>query len=102
LIDKLFTWLNSKPSAEEYLNNVKSKMAGIIYEGNLIVPIQYIDLYWSNKGQRGCDEKRLSIRFRIKPEYDKIDGYFFKDKNTLESTTLTVKSKDREKIICPV
>jgi len=102
LIDKLYTWLNSKPSAEEYLNKVKSKMSGIIYEGDLIVPIEYIDLYWSNKGQRGCDEKRLSIRFRIKPEYDKINGFFFKDKNTLESTTLTVKSKDREKIICPI
>jgi len=102
LIDKLFIWLNSKPSAEEYLDKVKNKMSGIIYEGDLIIPIQYIDLYWSNKGQRGCDEKRLSIRFRIKPEYDKINGYFFKDKNTLESTTLTVKSKDREKIICSI
>ena len=102
LIDKLYTWLNSKPSAEEYLKKVKSKMSGIIYEGDLIVPIEYIDLYWSNKGQRGCDEKRLSIRFRIKPEYDKINGFFFKDKNTLKSTTLTVKSKDREKIICPI
>ena len=48
-------------------------MSGIIYEGDLIVPIEYIDLYWSNKGQRGCDEKRLSIRFRIKPEYNRID-----------------------------
>ena len=75
-------------------------MSGIIYEDDLIVPIKYIDLYWSNKGQRGCDEKRLSIRFRIKPEYSKIDGFFFRDKDTLESVTLNVKSKDREKIVC--
>jgi Fe-Mn family superoxide dismutase len=102
LIDKLFTWLNSKSSAQEYLDKVRSQMAGIIYEGDLIVPIKYIDLYWSNKGQRGCDEKRLSIRFRIKPEFSSINGYFFRDKNTLESVTLNVKSKDREKIVCSI
>ena len=100
LIDKIFVWLNTKPSAQEYLDKVRSQMSGIIYEGDLIVPIKYIDLYWSNKGQRGCDEKRLSIRFRIKPEYSKIDGFFFRDKDTLESVTLNVKSKDREKIVC--
>ena len=100
LIDKIFVWLNTKPSAQEYLDKVRSQMSGIIYEDDLIVPIKYIDLYWSNKGQRGCDEKRLSIRFRIKPEYSKIDGFFFRDKDTLESVTLNVKSKDREKIVC--
>ena len=102
LIDKLFVWLNNKPEAQEYLDRVRSQMSGIIYEGDLIVPIEYIDLYWSNKGQRGCDEKRLSIRFRIKPEYNKINGFYFEDKDTLEPVTLEVKSKDREKIVCPI
>ena len=101
LIDKLFIWLNTTPSAQKYLNKVRSQMSGIIYEGDLIVPIEYIDLYWSNKGQRGCDEKRLSIRFRIKPEYNKISGYYFKDKSILEPTSLDVTTKDREKIVCP-
>jgi hypothetical protein len=76
-------------------------MSGIIYENDLIVPIEYIDLYWSNKGQRGCDEKRLSIRFRIKPEYNKINGFYFRDKNILEPVTLDVTTKEREKIVCP-
>jgi hypothetical protein len=102
LIDKLFVWLNNKPEAQEYLDKVRSQMSGIIYEGDLIVPIEYIDLYWSNKGQRGCDEKRLSIRFRIKPEYNEINGFYFEDKDTLEPVTLEVKSKDREKIVCPI
>jgi hypothetical protein len=102
LIDKIFVWLNTKPSSKEYLDKVRSQMSGIIYEDNLIIPIEYIDLYWSNKGQRGCDEKRLSIRFRIKPEYSKINGFFFKDKDTLDPVTLDVKSKEREKIVCPI
>jgi Fe-Mn family superoxide dismutase len=102
LIDRLFIWLNNRPSAQEYLDKVRSQMSGIIYENDLIVPIEYVDLYWSNKGQRGCDEKRLSIRFRIKPEYSKIDGYIFKDSDTLKPITLDVKSKDREKITCPI
>jgi Fe-Mn family superoxide dismutase len=102
LIDKIFVWLNTKSSSKEYLDKVRSQMSGIIYENDLIIPIEYIDLYWSNKGQRGCDEKRLSIRFRIKPEYNKINGFFFKDKDTLDPITLDVKTKDREKIVCPI
>jgi hypothetical protein len=77
-------------------------MSGIIYEGDVIVPSEYIELYWSNKGQRGCDEKRLSIRFRIKPEYNSIKAYQFKDSNTLEPLVLPVKSTQREKVTCPV
>jgi Fe-Mn family superoxide dismutase len=101
LIDKIFVWLNTKPLAQEYIEKVKSQMSGIIYENDLIVPIEYIDLYWSNKGQRGCDEKRLSIRFRIKPEFNKINGFYFRDKNILEPVTLDVTTKEREKIVCP-
>ena len=102
LIDKLFVWLNNQPSAQEYLNKVKSEMSGIIYEQDLIVPIKYVELYWSNRGQRSCDEKRLSIRFRIKPEFTKIDGFYFEDRDTLEPVTLDVKTKNKEKIICPI
>jgi hypothetical protein len=58
--------LESNPDAEKYLDKVKSQIGGIIYDYQTIVPTEYIDLYWSNKGQRGCDEKRLSIRFKIK------------------------------------
>ena len=101
LIDKLYVWLLNNSGADEYLEKVKQKMSGIIYEGDFIIPIEYIDLYWSNKGQRGCDEKRLSIRFRIKPEYSSIKGYIFKDKDTLVTKELPVKTTQREKIVCP-
>jgi hypothetical protein len=101
LIDKIYVWLSTTPLAQDYIEKVRSQMSGIIYENDLIVPIEYIDLYWSNKGQRGCDEKRLSIRFRIKPEFNKINGFYFRDKNILEPVTLDVTTKEREKIVCP-
>ena len=102
LINKLFIWISKSSSADEYLNKVKKQMSGIIYENDFIVPIEYIDLYWSNKGQRGCDEKRLSIRFRIKPEYKEIKGFKFSDKETLKELILPVTSKDNQKVLCPL
>jgi len=106
--NSLFEVKKMDPFIDSYLSEFFSifKQSSLSSEKPIYIKLynELIDkfLYWSNKGQRGCDEKRLSIRFRIKPEYDKINGFFFKDKNTLESTTLTVKSKDREKIICPI
>lgn len=102
LIDKIYKWLLTEPLAEEYINKVKENMDGIIYEGDVIVPIKYIDLYWSNKGQRNCDEKRLSIRFRIKPEYNTIDAYQFVNSDTLKNIVLNVKSTERNKVNCLV
>ena len=57
LIQRLYEWLISSEEANAYIDKVKSQITAIIYENDVIVPIQYIDLYWSNKGQRGCDEK---------------------------------------------
>lgn len=102
LIDKIFNWLNDKNNTEakDYLNKVKSQMSGIIYEYNTIVPTEYIDLYWSNKGQRGCDEKRLSIRFRIKPGVNEIKTFKFKNNEELTTTVKPVTHNEKEKVIC--
>lgn len=75
-------------------------MAGIIYENNLIVPIDKIDLYWSNKGQRGCAEKRLSIRFRIKPNLNVIQTYKYLGNSMVEKIILDVPRNERVQIIC--
>mgnify|MGYP000132274003 CR=1 FL=1 len=75
-------------------------MSGIIYEGDIIIPSEYIQLYWSNKGQRGCDEKRISIRFRINPEYSEVKAYKFIDSDTLESVNFTVPNQEKELVIC--
>jgi len=100
LIDRIFEWLLNNPSANEYLEKVKSQMGGIIYEYNVIVPIEYIDMYWSNKGQRGCDERRLSIRFKIKDSVNEIKTYRFKNSEELTPFTLKVTSNQKDKVIC--
>ena len=100
LIQRLYEWLISSEEAKAYIEKVKSQITGIIYENDTIVPIKYIDLYWSNKGQRGCDEKRLSIRFKIKNDVgDEIQTYRFIDTNELEPVVKTIIKT--EKIVCP-
>jgi hypothetical protein len=64
------------------------------------VPIEYIDLYWSNKGQRGCDEKRLSIRFRIMPGVNEIKTFRFKKEDELDVVVKPVTNNEKEKVIC--
>jgi hypothetical protein len=100
LIDRIYRWLLTNPDAKEYLNKVKSQMGGIIYEYDTIVPAEYIDLYWSNKGQRGCDEKRLSIRFRIDPKFNEIETYRFKNNEELIPKIEKVTSNKKEKVFC--
>jgi hypothetical protein len=100
LIQRVFDWLVSNPSATDYLEKVKSQIGGIIYEYDTIVPIEYIDLYWSNKGQRGCNEKRLSIRFRIKEKINEIRTFRYKNKDELIPMVKTVPYVEKEKVIC--
>jgi hypothetical protein len=101
LIDKIFIWLQTNQNAKNYLDSVRNKISGMVYSNDIIIPIEYIELYWSNKGQRGCDEKRLSIRFRIKPEYNKVEAYKFVDKDILESVVLDIPQGEKKLITCP-
>lgn len=101
VIRGLYEWV--KGEGQEYLNSIKNNMAGIVYENYTIVPIDYIDFYWSNVGQRGCNELRLSIRFRIKSEYENktIDTYIFnKNSDILEKKQLQVSKQEVEKVVC--
>ena len=101
VIRGLYEWIEGE--GQEYLDSIKNNMEGIVYENYTIVPINYIDFYWSNVGQRGCGELRLSIRFRIKKEYQNktIDAYIFnKNSDILEKKQLYVPKKEVEKIVC--
>jgi hypothetical protein len=100
LIQKVYDWLISNPNATQYLNKVKSQIGGIIYDYDTIVPIEYIDLYWSNKGQRGCDEKRLSIRFKIKDNVSQLQTYKFKNEEELISKIEPVPQEEKKKVVC--
>jgi hypothetical protein len=102
LIQRLYEWLISSEEANAYIEKVKSQITGIIYENDIVVPIQYIDLYWSNKGQRGCDEKRLSIRFKIKNDVgSEIQTYKFINSAELEPVIKKIPINQTEKIVCP-
>tara|TARA_R110000868_G_scaffold307071_4_gene568555 strand:- start:159 stop:2336 length:2178 start_codon:yes stop_codon:yes gene_type:complete len=100
LIERIFIWLGKNQLSENFLQKVKSKMSGIFYENDILIPTEFIELYWSNKGQRGCDEKRLSIRFRIDPKYTKINAYKFVDKDILEPIELQIPPTLKGKVIC--
>lgn len=101
VIQGIYEWIRRRGG--EYLNKIKSNMSGMIYDNYTIIPIEYIEFYWSNIGQRGCDERRLSIRFRIKPEYrgKKIKGYMFtKESDILREVDVLVSSEDVTYRIC--
>ena len=101
VIRGLYDWV--KGEGQEYLNSIKNNMEGIVYENYTIVPIEYIDFYWSNVGQRGCNELRLSIRFRIKSEYENktIEAYVFNQtSDILEKKQLRVSKQSVEKVVC--
>ena len=100
LIQKVYNWLIGNKSAEDYLEKVKNQIGGIIYEYDTIVPIEYIDLYWSNKGQRGCNEKRLSVRFKIKNNVNEIRTFRFVDKEELVPVNKSVPNSEKQKVIC--
>lgn len=101
IIQKIFNWINE--NGQSFLEKVKDNMKGIIFKDNLIIPIEYIELYWSNRGQHGCKEKRISIRYRLNRNIEKIKGYTYslnsdivKEKNDLSSINLS-----NDKLICP-
>lgn len=75
-VDRLFEWILY--NGEEYRRKVLDNMSGVIYDENLFVPRDQIDVYWSNVGQRGCAEKRLSLRFRLRPGLKQMVGYVYK------------------------
>ena len=86
-VDMLFEWILT--NGEVYRQTVLDGMSGIIYDKNVFVPRDQIDVYWSNKGQRGCDERRLSLRFRLKPGLKNMVGYVYEPGKGVDSLTKT-------------
>jgi hypothetical protein len=63
IIDGIFK--NVQEKGQFMINKIADNVDGIMYDKNIIVLKKDIEFYWSNKGQRSCDERRLSIRFKI-------------------------------------
>ena len=101
VIDGVFYNIQNSNEGEEFLNKIREGMSAMIFEDRYVVPSEYIDLYWSNKGQRGCEEKRLAIRFRINPDLTELNGYKFVDSETLVPSVIKIVSPRTKKIVCP-
>lgn len=102
VIDDIFNWIKDDEDGKRYLNSVVRNLSGIIYDKFTIIPIKYIELYWSNLGQRNETERRLSIRFRINPIYKgrSIDTYVFnKNSDILDKKEMIVPTRDVEYIV---
>lgn len=101
-VDMLFEWILKH--GEVYRQKVIDGMSGIIYDNNLFVPKDQIQVYWSNRGQRGCDERRLSLRFRLRPGLDKMVGYVYTPGKGTESLVRTevrdLPSEFKERKVC--
>ena len=50
--------------------------------------------------QRGCKEKRLSIRFKIKKGVSEIKTFKFKNSEELTPILKKVPNTEKEKVIC--
>jgi hypothetical protein len=101
-IDMLFEWILK--NGEVYRQKVIDGMSGIIYDNNMFVPKDQIEVYWSNMGQRGCDERRLSLRFRLKPGLKTMVGYIYepgKGENSITRTEVRdLPTQFKERFVC--
>jgi hypothetical protein len=102
VVQSIYEWITV--TGKSYLDSIKRNTSGMIYDNETIIPMEYIELYWSNSGQRNCNtEKRLSIRFRIKPEYrgKTITGYkYVQNSDILKKIDVLVSPKEVEYQIC--
>lgn len=103
IVQVIFEWIQKNDGG--YLDRVRQNMSGIIFDKNIIVPMKYIELYWSNRGQSSCKEKRISIRFRLKPNImNDVELYRYKyNSNVVEKIPLSnfnLESLKGEKEIC--
>jgi hypothetical protein len=99
LMQKLYEWCEK--NGAQFLVGIKKSLSGIVFDKNIIIPINYVDLYWSNRGQKGCDEKRLSIRFKVK-ENVTITGYRYNNNSEIleKIDDIQIPSKDKVFLIC--
>ena len=92
-------------AGEVYLGKMKKNLAGVVFDKNVIVPIQYIEMYWSNQGQKKCNseiikaEARLSIRFRIK-EGDIVSYIYDPNSRILQRNPNQIVGGSFEKVYC--
>jgi peptidoglycan hydrolase-like protein with peptidoglycan-binding domain len=66
IIQQVYENIRDYPTIFDNLRNGPNATKAIILGDKYITPLSNIELYWSNKGQFGCHELRLAIRFYVK------------------------------------
>lgn len=65
LVNQLYYDISVKGGfGDDFIGKVRKALSGIMFDDNLFIPIEHIELYWSNRGQRIKDH-RLSLRYRV-------------------------------------
>ena len=95
LITTIYTKIKNK--YKEFLDDIKSKIGGIILDNYIIIKIEDVDLYWSFLGQRK-HEYRLSIRYQIKSG-EKIAYKCDPNTSILEKYIINPKKNERMGVI---
>lgn len=97
IIDGVYNEL--RVSGEHLLDEVWNSVKAIIYEKNRIIKMDDIELYWSNQGQRGCDDHRLTIRYRLSST--NVVSYIYNGSSIVKSEPISVNYSQTEKV-CPI
>ena len=84
------------------IDSIKKSFTGIIYDENVFIHKDNIELYWSNKGRSSCDsDHRLSIRYRVKKSNkNSVYGYLYSKTNGLKKITLVIPNHKKNKVYC--
>lgn len=101
IIDRLYMELSGGNNTDPYgiLNNIN--FSGIIYDDNLFIPKDDIQLYWSNKGRGGCEkDHRLSIRYRVK--YRRVMAYHYNGTDVMQRKPVYINRKDMRLSLCEI
>lgn len=97
IINGIFNIVQKK--GQFMINKISNNVDGIMFDKNIIVLKNDLEFYWSNKGQRGCDELRLSIRFRIRNS--EIIAYTYDSKtHSNQLTPQEISLNPKAKVFC--
>ena len=100
LIDSVYNLLLKNDGG--IINSVKDSFVGIIYDENIFIKKENLELYWSNKGRSSCEsDHRLSIRYRVVKKGNKpIYGYVYKEGEPLQKVKLNIPNINKQKVYC--
>jgi hypothetical protein len=89
LIECLYNELSNGYSETGYkiIDSLIKNIKGIFFDDYVFVPKEYLEFYLTDKGMSSCHQLRLSVRFRVKPQY-----VFYK----LDTTSLSYEKVEGE------